>query len=597
MDNKLGLKIVRVNQGSSKLFDRNDDQIWSKNIRDVRKELEIIDNLDGSSAVLMLTCIDNGYMLTVSKFIEGRTSDCLSAWIYVPSTINITGKQLVEKVEAVKQEILANERDDERLSQLFSMTYESIQTNIDVKGNGDKYAYRYYGPGAKFTLSELLDAMHQSYYKNYKSIFLLDKSTKLRCLSGDDLTDKKVSSLVLIEYPGILDSFVPYIDEKPFVKSMYAVEGDRIKIEWRRHGYKSIQTESIVAKDMKYSIPTPNQYQRVIPYSTIKVVDEYGTSINDYELFVNQKYINKGEQIIVNEAVVDNVSLTISANGYESQICNNVNLNQDIKVILKKEKFKYKFMLPLMNEEGYYPIEISRNSELKDSPVEGYYAENGYIKRNGKNYLIYKPLKAFKRSYLIFGLVCLLIIFMLGLCGGYVVSNYIGGSDSELVIALQRQIKELESRNKELEKKIKEIQEPQADPTATKTLEEAIKYLNKNKWIRHEMENYADLKGLWDKINNRKFKEIKYFAIKHSRLEESKNFKDLLTEIKNCDGKKLDISSRGYCDKGDFVITVSKYIEDLEGRRKKCEEKRGGNQKTSGTGNNTVSRTNQDDWN
>lgn len=596
MDNKLGLKIVRVNQGSSKLFDRNDDQIWSKNIRDVRKELEIIDNLDGSSAVLMLTCIENGYMLTVSKFIEGRTSDCLSAWIYVPSTINITGKQLVEKVEAVKQEILANERDDERLSQLFSMTYESIQTNIDVKGNGDKYAYRYYGPGAKFTLSELLDAMHQSYYKNYKSIFLLDKSTKLRCLSGDDLTDKKVSSLVLIEYPGILDSFVPYIDEKPFVKSMYAVEGDRIKIEWRRHGYKSIQTESIVAKDMKYSIPTPNQYQRVIPYSTIKVVDEYGTSINDYELFVNQKYINKGEQIIVNEAVVDNVSLTISANGYESQICNNVNLNQDIKVILKKEKFKYKFMLPLMNEEGYYPIEISRNSELKDSPVEGYYAENGYIKRNGKNYLIYKPLKAFKRSYLIFGLVCLLIIFKLGICGGYVVSNYIGGGDSGQVTELQNQIKVLESRNQELEKKIKENQVTNAEtPKATKTLEEAITYLETHEiWKLKEMEEYTDLEDLWCFINYRDFNKIKKFE---KKLKSSNRFMRLLTEINKCYGKELSYGRTSYCPDNDYEITVSGYIDDLEDRREKCEKKRGGNQKTSGTGNNTVSRTNQDDWN
>ena len=558
MENKLGIKIVRVNQGSSNLFDRNDDQIWSKNIRDIRKELEIIDNLDESPAVLMLTCVENGHMLTVSKFIEGRTSDCISAWIYVPATINITGKELVEKVDAVRQEILANERDDERLSQLFSMTYESTQTNINVKGSGDKYAYRYYGKGAIFTLSELLNDMYQPYYKNYKRIFLLDKSTKQRCLSGEDLTDKKISSLVLIESPGMSDSFVPYIDEKPFVKSMYAVEGDKIKIEWRRNGYKSIQTESIVAKDMKYSIPTPNQYQRVIPYSTIKVVDDSGFPIQDYELYVNQKNIKQGESIIINEAVVDNVSLTISANGYESQICNNVNLNQVIKVRLKKEKFKYEFILPLKNGEGDYPINISSNCELKDSPIEGYCIEKGYIKRNSRNYLIYKPLKAVKRSYIIFGIVCLLIIFMLGLGGGYVVSNYIGGGDSEQVTELQNQIKVLESRNTELQERI-ENQETKAKKTkATKTLEEAINYLNNEKWIRDEMENYADLKGLWDIINNMNFKEIKYFANQHSRLEESENFKNLLTEINSCVKEKFSYDCEKYCrNKKDYQITVS----------------------------------------
>ena len=596
MDNKLGLKIDRVNNGYTELLEINGDQIWTKNIRDIRKEIEVIENLDGSSAVLLLTCIEIGHILTVSTFIGGRTSDCISAWIYVPASINITGKELVEIVDSVKQEIFANERNDERLCQLFSLAYDPTPTKIIGKGIGEKYAYRYYGKGAKYTLSELLNDMYQSYYKNYKSVFLLDKSTKLRCLSGDDLTDKKVSSMVVVMSPGQSESFVPYIDEKPFVKSMYAVEGDKIKIEWRRNGYKSIQTESIVAKDMKYSIPTPNQYQRVIPYSTIKVVDDCGIPIKDYELYVNQKNIKQGESIIINEAVVDNVSLTISANGYESQICNNVNLNQDIKVILKKEKFKYKFMLPLMNEEGYYPIEISRKSELKDSPVEGYYAENGYIKRNGKNYLIYKPLKAFKRSYLIFGLVCLLIIFKLGICGGYVVSNYIGGGDSGQVTELQNQIKVLESRNQELEKKIKENQVTNAEtPKATKTLEEAITYLETHEiWKLKEMEEYTDLEDLWCFINYRDFNKIKKFE---KKLKSSNRFMRLLTEINKCYGKELSYCRTSYCPDNDYEITVSGYIDDLEDRREKCEKKRGGNQKTSGTGNNTVSRTNQDDWN
>ena len=102
-NNKLGLKIVRINQGYTDLFEINGDQVWTKNVWDIRKDLENIDNLDGSSAVLMLTSVDIGHILTVASLIEGRITDCISAWIYVPASINIAGKELVEIVETSEQ--------------------------------------------------------------------------------------------------------------------------------------------------------------------------------------------------------------------------------------------------------------------------------------------------------------------------------------------------------------------------------------------------------------------------------------------------------------------------------------------------------------
>ena len=286
-NNKLGLKIVRINQGYTDLFEINGDQVWTKNVWDIRKDLENIDNLDGSSAVLMLTSVDTGHILTVASLIEGRITDCISAWIYVPASIIIAGKELVEIVDAVKKEILANERNDERLTQLLSKTYESAPASrITTKSNGEKCAYRYYGQKAKYTLAELLKDMCQSYYKNYKSIFLLDNSTSLRCLSGDNLSDHKVYSMVVIKSPGQVDSFVPYIGEQPFVGQMYAIEGDVINIEWRRDGYMPIHTSSTITPGAKYSLPTPNQYVRLLPYNYIKITDEWNQRVEDYELCV-----------------------------------------------------------------------------------------------------------------------------------------------------------------------------------------------------------------------------------------------------------------------------------------------------------------------
>ena len=336
-NNKLGLKIVRINQGYTDLFEINGDQVWTKNVWDIRKDLENIDNLDGSSAVLMLTSVDTGHILTVASLIEGRITDCISAWIYVPASINIAGKELVEIVDAVKKEILANERNDERLTQLLSKTYESAPASrITTKSNGEKCAYRYYGQKAKYTLAEAPKKdMCQSYYKNYKSIFLLDNSTSLRCLSGDNLSDHKVYSMVVIKSPGQVDSFVPYIGEQPFVGQMYAIEGDVINIEWRRDGYMPIHTSSTITPGAKYSLPTPNQYVRLLPYNYIKITDEWNQRVEDYELCVEKKQVNKGDDIQISESMLNNVWVEIYAEGYEPR-SGHVNLMQPVHIKMTK---------------------------------------------------------------------------------------------------------------------------------------------------------------------------------------------------------------------------------------------------------------------
>lgn len=153
--------------------------------------------------------------------------------------------------------------------------------------------------------------MCQSYYKSYKSVFLLDNSSKLKCLQGDNLSDQKVYSMVVVKSPGNIDSFVPYIGERPFVGQIYAIEGGTIDIEWRRDGYMPIHTKSTIAPGAKYSVPTPNQYVRVLNYNYIKVVDEWSQRVTDYDLYVAKQRISKNEDIRISEATLNNVWVEI----------------------------------------------------------------------------------------------------------------------------------------------------------------------------------------------------------------------------------------------------------------------------------------------
>lgn len=564
-NNKLGLKIVRINQGYTDLFEINGDQVWTKNVWDIRKDLENIDNLDGSSAVLMLTSVDTGHILTVASLIEGRITDCISAWIYVPASINIAGKELVEIVDAVKKEILANERNDERLTQLLSKTYESAPASrITTKSNGEKCAFRYYGQGAKYTLSELLKDMCQSYYKSYKSVFLLDNSSKLKCLQGDNLSDQKVYSMVVVKSPGNIDSFVPYIGERPFVGQIYAIEGGTIDIEWRRDGYMPIHTKSTIAPGAKYSVPTPNQYVRVLNYNYIKVVDEWSQRVTDYDLYVAKQRISKNEDIRISEATLNNVWVEIHAEGFEP-ISGHLNLTQPVQLKLVKETYAYEFLLPLKNEEGYYPIKISGNRKMKNSPVKGYVTENGYVTRNDKNYLRFKP---FTRKFWITCLICSIIVLLLGICGGYALNDFIGGkADNQEVGKLTKENDDLKSRIKELEKRNYNYAPKGSESNSDeKSVDAAISYIDHNNvWNRTEMEKHEPLKGLWDAMNERRFDDILAYD---NVLGKSAIFKELVVAITK--NRHKPFSGNFNTNPNDFDITIKPdgdkkgYIKALE---------------------------------
>lgn len=565
-NNKLGLKIVRINQGYTDLLEINGDQKWTKNVWDIRKDLENIDNLDGSSAVLMLTSIDTGHMLTVASLIEGRITDCISAWIHIPATISISGKELVELVESAKKEILANERNDEKLRQLFSKEYElAPATKIAGGSIGEKCAYRYYGQKAKYTLAELLKDMCQSYYKNYKSIFLLDNSSNLRCLSEDNLSEQKVYSMIIVKSPGVVESFVPHIGGQPFEGQMYVVEGEIIKIEWRRNGYLPIQTETTVRQDMRYSVPTPNQYIRVIPFDTIKVVDEWGQSIREYEVYVEKKLIEHGRPIAISESKINNVWIEVYAEGFEP-IRGNVNFTKPVvKIQLQKETYAYEFMLPLKNDEGYYPIKISGNRKLKNSPVKGYVTEGGYVTRNDKNYLRFKPLS---RKFWITCLICSIIVLLLGVCGGYALNDFIGGkADNQEVSKLTKENADLKNRIKELEKRNYNYAPKGSESNSDeKSVDAAISYIDHNNvWNRTEMEKHEPLKGLWDAMNERRFDDILAYD---NILGKSAIFKELVAAITK--NRHKPFSGNFNTNPNDFDITIKPdgdkkgYIKALE---------------------------------
>lgn len=523
-NNKLGLKIVRINQGYTDLFEINGDQKWTKNVWDIRKDLENIDNLDGSSAVLMLTSIDTGHILTVASLIEGRITDCISAWVYVPASINISGKELVEIVDAVKKEVLANERNDEKLSQLFSKIYESAPAaKITPKSAGEKCAFRYYGQGAKYTLSELLKDMCQSYYKNYKSVFLLDNCTKLRCLFGDNLSDHKVYSMIVVKSPGKIDSFVPYIGKQIFSTDVYAIEGDVINVEWKQNGFKTITKSFSVAKGVECPIPTRNEYMMVIDYNVIQVLDEKsGKEINNYNLRINGCDIPCGQRVAISIDAIAQSRVEIYSEGYEEWV-KTYDLRRQHVVYMKKKSFAYSFVLLSKNHKEIH-IEYPTKGFLEECPIEGYRPYRGKLDPYRDNWLEYKP---FTKSVKIILSIIFAVILIIGVGAGWFLADYLNEKE---ISNYKKQISTLtyDLNNSKKSTHVEQRQEPQ-QPEAP-NWEQVIEYLDKNaKWERSAMEKFAAIQGLWDALNYREFENILQYE---EDLKASKTFSKLVKAIK-----------------------------------------------------------------
>lgn len=551
-NNKLGLKITRTSFGSQGVFQINEDKNWTKNIWDIGKDIENIKNLDASSAVLMLTNIETGHVLIIASPIGGRMGDYISAWIHVPASINITGEELVKIVDVVKKEILATTRNDEELQKLFSKEYDPAPAIRAIsKSHGEKFAYRYYGQETGYQLRELLNDMYQPYYKDYKSIFLLDKSSELKCLEGDDLSNQTVCSMILVEPPKQIDHFIPYIERQPFIRPIYAIEDDIIKIEWKKEGYESIQTETKVCRDIKWNYPTQDQY--IKEFNThIRVVDDLGQSVDKYELFIDRKFIEYNQTIIyIDEDKLNKVEVKIQAKGYELYTdkldlskYNNYNGLLNLIFQLRKKTYSHEFVLPLKNGEEY-PIKTSTDKKQKTSPVKG------YVLSSDNKKLKYNP---YDRKFWIICLICSIILLGIGFVGGYFIFN----NNEKPFDDISNQITDTTDTHDVTDSLSNKNQNNNTDDYSNND-KKAIEYLNKNNvWNRTAMENYDVLKGLWDAMNKRRFDDILSYK---EKLKTSETFKEVIEAVKKNKGKTFN---------GNFNVNANDYDITIkpEGRNK-----------------------------
>lgn len=552
-NNKLGLKIVRISQGYGDGLEVNGEQEWTRNVRDVREDLKHIENFQGDSTVLMMRCLDNGNLITIASLIDGRITDCISAWIYIPDNLIISGKKLVEIIDITKNEILAVMQNDSLLKDIFSKEYESAPANrIYKKSNTDQYAYRYYGKGCNYELWELLDNIYQPYYQQYKSVFFIDKSSQLSCSVGDDLSNKQLYTSILASTPKVVDGFVPYVNGKIFDSPMYVSKGEVIEITWKKKDYEPIRTQTKANEGFVYIVPTVNQYRRLIPYEAIMVIDEQRRSIQEYELSINHNKVNPDNAVPVSEAALNNVRIDVYADGYDSKgIMVDFVKSSRITVQLSKTSYEYKLAIPLENIDGYINLEpITTHKKLEKSPIKGYAPERRGFSRHEITYLKYAP---YNKTFWIQAAIVLGIVLILGVALGAWGWNKL---KTEKLInensSLKYEIEQLKPKGGHDYSLQEDEEKTSKQEDNVRDADEVIAYLdNNNVWNREKMEGFSQIKGLWDALNTHDFDKVLGFE---NTLKDSKRFKKLVQAVKKNKNKNFTTNYNPTLD--DYDITI-----------------------------------------
>lgn len=417
---KLGLKITRSQGGFAFGIGVNEDTFWTRYIRDLRDDLRALTDFRPGGRVLMLSSNQSGNLLSVISMTESRPGEVMTAWIYLPLNISISGEELVRVLDATGDELASGSPDSGRLQELFGREYPESPVSMALyKSSGDAVAFRYYGEGCRYQLTDLLGgSLSQPEYQRFKEIFLIEKTSGIQVDRGSDLSNTDLRASVILFPPEESFGFRPYADGEAFETPRSFAEGSRVRLIWKKPGYKSV--ERLIDVDPAQPNVQPlaqDEVYKYVTYDSIAVKNDQFCDIQDYTLRVNNKILEKGMMLAVRETSIREVPVVVSCDGFNT-FDGEMDLSAPVTVTLEKKTYAYTFVLPL---EGFEDERIQLVSEtpLDASPVRGYDADGAPVP-NVTNYLTYRPETQNDKRKTLLWCICGV---MAGLLFGWILSS------------------------------------------------------------------------------------------------------------------------------------------------------------------------------
>lgn len=552
---------VRINTGEWNKIVEDERQIWFKH--------------STNDECLAMAFAQDGVVLVVSRIIGGdRPENNITTWIYVPSCIRISGSQLKQVVDAVKE---INRRGTSTVTKeaftgnpILNADYEEKKSAPNVRPSSSlELAGRY--PTTDFSLSDILSQPFQEYYANFKYIFLLNSKNDLKA-NLIDLSGKAIDKKICVLQPsaqslkttfGTTDVVLRLANGSLFTAPIWAKSGQIIDLVAEKSGCAPIHLKGqAIADDSEVELSLGNHEWRIaISDDLFRFVDsKSGSSIkSNRTCFIMNPNFNRQDKSLP-ESEISKVHIKVTAAGYDD-FDGVVDLSHGATIVrltktLEKKQFSY------TSKKGAM-LEVSINGEGAKSqyPLDGYRAVGSRLEYLHSGF-------AWKEFGMGVAAAAAALLLYLGIAWYFeepqpnpnVIYEDInnGGSTDNINSENGGSGSSTEDNNKDNNKDNNQETAPDNDKKQNEVATNYIEYLDNPEgvWDRNELEKFPELKGLFEELRTYDFDKI----VGRVNLFQSNAFKELSNAIANNHHKNF---SGTFTDKNDNKITVKLYIDRL----------------------------------
>ena len=367
-------------------------------------------------------------------------------------------------------------------------------------------------------------------------------------------------------------TFKPYIGTTLFDRPVRVIKGQPMKVIWRCSGFEDVvkqvdTTHDVEAIDIN---PSSSDVKFVFSRSWFRVMNEQGKPISNFTLEINGNKFTVDTLAVKYDNIKNGFSVTVSKNGYAP-----VDINMTLQSLnslsdgirMKKAKLHYEFTLPaydlngnLLKDKVYAHVDTT--AKLGDTLIKGYQSQNGKL-IEGEGYAEKNELES-KSGTLITKIIYAAIgAAAVALLWGVAAFFQHSGSNQENPGNDENKVEDTRStQNVSNPSDAKSENNVESNAQSAENKLDAIDYLDSNQvWKQSEMEDYLELKGLYDFMNTFNFDGLK--DSRFNPLLEGK-FYEIHKRVLNLKegtafGDNFDKKSQG-------EINVNEYIKLLESK-------------------------------
>lgn len=582
--NKLGFAIKLASQGAGNAIECNKGQ-WINKVVDIREYLKLFNGLQGTDNIVTFMSFDEGgCFLTQLRAISGRVGDFLSGWIYIPNTIDVSGEDVMNTYNYVRNILSQSNLSDlkEDIESFFSKEYPSKEVAAQyVASKGQLYGVRFLG---HYTLKEIVgEHRYQPYYSDYKAVFLLNKEeevtiTKEAANSFRNLTDKDIVKTSILVPPANASlqtlgrgTKIHTIDGSDFNQPLLVNVGSKVPLILSRIGFENMKLEVNVTSE-RQDVDLSNvkiTWMKKISASMFTVRNRKQEKIDkDVRISVNGTNITF-QEILVSEEDCRQALVKVSAPDFEVFEQRRSLLIDDLDITLSRKVKQAQTVVELSNGSyGEMTIESKYLPSKYESPLKGY-----CFKEDPQGNKVLRLSIGFVWKQRLWGFCAALIVGIL-LIALTAFDAWTDTHQFKFGLPPWEEISTTQQDNSDDSTSVDSTQnqnenqgESEQNSSEDASLDAAIKYLDNNStWTKSEMEKFPDLQGLFDDMNTFNFSKL--LNDWQGKLSNSKQFKKVFESAsktnRNDWNPKQGSHNPTYNKSDDEQIRLTNYINWLD---------------------------------